>query len=177
MRPFDDISTRFAMEEVKLSSNLSVGTKRRNSPKVKSAATDINAIGGENEIVEKLVEPIRVYSEKELIKELEKVAAMLTPEQDWSVRMTAMQKIEGLICGGATEYACFPLLVKQLVGPLSLQLSDRRSSIVKQACHLLSLLSKELLADFEPCAEAFIPVLFKLVVITVLVIAESADTC
>ncbi|KAF9610019.1 hypothetical protein IFM89_019659 [Coptis chinensis] len=45
------------------------------------------------------------------------------------------------------------------------------------ACHLLCLLSKELLGDFEACAEMFIPVLFKLVVITVLVIAESADNC
>lgn len=72
---------------------------------------------------------------------------------------------------------------------------------IHQACHLLNVLSKELLGDFEPCAELFIPVytnkfsflpyivsikltylwifqmLFKLVVITVLVIAESADTC
>jgi CLIP-associating protein 1/2 len=78
---------------------------------------------------------------------------------------------------GATEYACFPLLLKQLVGPLSLQLADRRSSIVKQACHLLNLLSKELQNEFDTFAESFIPMLFKLVVITVLVIAESADTC
>jgi hypothetical protein len=78
---------------------------------------------------------------------------------------------------GATEYACFPLLLKQLVGPLNLQLADRRSSIVKQACHLLNLLSKELQNDFDTFAESFIPMLFKLVVITVLVIAESADTC
>uniref|UniRef100_A0A2P2MUJ3 CLIP-associated protein isoform X1 n=2 Tax=Rhizophora mucronata TaxID=61149 RepID=A0A2P2MUJ3_RHIMU len=68
-------------------------------------------------------------------------------------------------------------MLKQLVGLLSTQLSDRRSSIVKQACHLLCFLSKELLGDFEACAEMFIPVLFKLVVITVLVIAESADNC
>ncbi|AQK48835.1 CLIP-associated protein [Zea mays] len=46
-----------------------------------------------------------------------------------------------------------------------------------EACHLLNILSKELLGDFEPCAKLFIPMLFKLVVITVLVIAESADTC
>lgn len=46
------------------------------------------------------MEPIRVYSEKELTKELEKVTGMLAPEQDWSVRMAAMQRIEGLVCGG-----------------------------------------------------------------------------
>lgn len=35
---------------------------------------------------------------------------------------------------GATDYTCFPSLLKQLVGPLTQQLSDRRSSIVKQVC-------------------------------------------
>nr|XP_016461590.1 PREDICTED: CLIP-associated protein-like [Nicotiana tabacum] len=54
-------------------------------------------------------------------------------------------------------------------------LNPKKSS--PKACHLLSFLSQELLGDFEACAEMFIPVLFKLVVITVLVIAESADTC
>lgn len=33
---------------------------------------------------------------------------------------------------GAADYPCFRSLLKQLVGPLSTQLSDRRSSIVKQ---------------------------------------------
>ncbi|KAG4959413.1 hypothetical protein JHK87_036046 [Glycine soja] len=77
----------------------------------------------------------------------------------------------------AADYPCFFGLLKQLVGPLSTQLSDRRSSIVKQACHLLCFLSKDFLGDFEACAELLIPVLLKLVVITVLVIAESADNC
>ncbi|KAF8388331.1 hypothetical protein HHK36_026997 [Tetracentron sinense] len=81
------------------------------------------------------------------------------------------------LLSGAADYPCFLGLLKQLVAPLSTQLADRRSTIVKQACHLLSLLSKELLGDFEACAEMFIPALFKLVVITVLVIAESADNC
>nr|CAB3485067.1 unnamed protein product [Digitaria exilis] len=84
---------------------------------------------------------------------------------------------ESTLFGGAIDYPSFLMLLKQLVPPLSTQLSDRRSSIVKQACHLLNILSKELLGDFEPCAEQFILMLFKLVVITVLVIAESADTC
>jgi hypothetical protein len=92
---------------------------------------------GDNDMVEKPVDPVRVYSERELTKEFEKVAGMLTAEQDWSIRMAAMQRVEGLVFGGATEYACFPLLLKQLVGPLSLQLADRRSSIVKQVTSLL----------------------------------------
>ncbi|KAH7387488.1 hypothetical protein KP509_16G025400 [Ceratopteris richardii] len=177
--PFDGLANQFGSGDAKAPTYSSSTGNRKNSPKAKPAVPDINLSGdpGDTDGAEKPVDPIRVYSEKELTKEVEKVTAMLAPEQDWSVRITAMQRIEGLVGGGAATYACFPYLLKQLIRPLSIQLADRRSSIVKQACHLLSLLSKELPAEFEPCAEAFIPVLFKLVVITVLVIAESADTC
>ncbi|CAH8357106.1 unnamed protein product [Eruca vesicaria subsp. sativa] len=150
---------------------------KKSSPRAKTSTRENSLFAGDADLTEKPVEPITVYSEKELIREFEKVASTLVPEKDWSMRISAMRRVEGLVAGGATDYSCFRGLLKQLVGPLTTQLSDRRSTIVKQACHLLCLLSKELLGDFEACAEIFIPVLFKLVVITVLVIAESADNC
>uniref|UniRef100_A0A803LAG8 TOG domain-containing protein n=1 Tax=Chenopodium quinoa TaxID=63459 RepID=A0A803LAG8_CHEQI len=150
---------------------------KRNSPKAKNSSRETSLFGADGDVTEKPVDPVKVYSEKELIREFEKIASTLVPEKDWSHRIAAMQRFEGLVIGGAADYPCFRGLLKQLIGPLSTQLSDRRSSIVKQACHLLNFLSKELLGDFEACAEHFIPVLFKLVVITVLVIAESADNC
>jgi CLIP-associating protein 1/2 len=55
---------------------------------------------GDTDITEKPVEPIRVHSEKELLREFEKIAATLVPEKDWSVRIAAMQRIEALIYGG-----------------------------------------------------------------------------
>ncbi|CAH9074425.1 unnamed protein product [Cuscuta epithymum] len=155
---------------------LSHSTKK-SSPKAKYSTREVSLFGGDGDVTEKPVDPIKVYSEKELTREFEKIASTFVPEKDWSIRIAAMQRVEGLVLGGAADYPCFRGLIKQLVGPLSTQLSDRRSSIVKQACHLLNFLSKELLGDFEACAEMFIPVLFKLVVITVLVIAESADNC
>lgn len=173
IRSSDGLAGNFAAGEIKSASL----NPKRSSPKAKSSSREMSLFGGEGDVTEKPIEPIKVYSEKELIREIEKIASILVPEKDWSVRIAAMQKVEGLISGGAADYPCFRGLLKQLVGPLSTQLSDRRSSIVKQACHLLCFLSKELLGDFEACAETFIPVLFKLVVITVLVIAESADNC
>ncbi|KAJ0963664.1 hypothetical protein J5N97_028786 [Dioscorea zingiberensis] len=172
-RQSDGLGSRFAPAEAK-SFNFS---QKRSSPKAKSAPRETLFSGGESDVAEKPVDPIKVFSEKELIREFERIASTLVPEKDWSFRIAAMQRVEGLVFGGATDYPSFPMLLKQLVPSLSTQLSDRRSSIVKQACHLLNLLSKELLGDFEACAELFIPVLFKLVVITVLVIAESADNC
>ncbi|XP_057427774.1 CLIP-associated protein-like [Lotus japonicus] len=169
----DAISSGYMAGEI---NPVSVNPKK-SSPKAKSSSRETSLFGGEGDVTEKGIDPIKVYSEKELIREVEKIASTLVPEKDWSIRIAAMQRIEGLVLGGAANYPCFFGLLKQLVGPLSTQLSDRRSSIVKQACHLLCFLSKDFLGDFEACAEMFIPVLMKLVVITVLVIAESADNC
>ncbi|KAH7669682.1 CLASP N-terminal domain-containing protein [Dioscorea alata] len=171
-RQSDGLGNNFVTAEMK---SFSISHKRT-SPKSKSAPKE-PLFSTESDVAEKPVDPIKVYSEKELVKEIEKIASILVPEKDWSVRITAMQRVEGLVFGGAADYPSFPMLLKQLVTPLSTQLSDRRSSIVRQACHLLNLLSKVLLGDFEACAEMFIPVLLKLVVITVLVISESADNC
>ncbi|PKA56536.1 CLIP-associated protein [Apostasia shenzhenica] len=173
VRPLDGGGSQFISSELKAST----ANQKKGSPRTRIASRETSLSGGEADVTEKSVEPVKVYSEKELIREFEKIASTLVPEKDWSLRISAMQRIEGLVYGGAADYPSFPLLLKQLVPSLSTQLSDRRSSIVKQACHLLCFLSKELLGDFESCAEMFIPVLFKLVVITVLVIAESADNC
>ncbi|CAL0309819.1 unnamed protein product [Lupinus luteus] len=212
----DGVPSGYITGEIKPSSV----NPKKSSPKAKHSSREASLFGGDGDVTEKPVDPIKVYSEKELIREVEKIASTLVPQKDWSIRIAAMQRIEGLILGGAgpefqrtskemniiafsTEFPGFPEpglsltlpvfersdslraadylsfrgLLKQLIGPLSTQLSDRRSSIVKQACHLLCFLSKELLGNFEACAEMFIPVLFKLVVITVLVIAESSDNC
>ncbi|XVF81115.1 hypothetical protein PTKIN_Ptkin15bG0130400 [Pterospermum kingtungense] len=173
VRSSDGVLGGFAAGEIKPA----ILNPKKSSPRAKSSSRETSLFGGESDITEKPIDPVKVYSDKELIREFEKIASTLVPEKDWSIRIAAMQRVEALVLGGAADYPCFRGLLKQLVGPLSTQLSDRRSSIVKQACHLLSFLSKELLGDFEACAEMFIPVLFKLVVITVLVIAESSDNC
>ncbi|KAG7014585.1 CLIP-associated protein [Cucurbita argyrosperma subsp. argyrosperma] len=173
VRSSEGLAGNFAVGDMK---PVNINSKK-SSPKAKSSNREVSLFGGESDVTEKQVDPVKVYSEKELIREIEKIASILVPDKDWSIRIAAMQRVEGLVSGGAADYPSFKGLLKQMVGPLSTQLSDRRSSIVKQACHLLCFLSKELLGDFEACAEMFIPVLFKLVVITVLVIAESADNC
>ncbi|KAL2510988.1 CLIP-associated protein [Abeliophyllum distichum] len=170
VRLSEAIASNYAASETKPTSL----NPKKSSPKAKSSTREETG-----DVTEKAVEPIKVYSEKELIREFEKVASTLVPEKDWSIRIAADAE-SGRPCDRRSVRLIIPVSVDYLSNwlvPLSTQLSDRRSSIVKQACHLLCFLSKELLGDFESCAEMFIPVLFKLVVITVLVIAESADNC
>lgn len=52
-----------------------------------------------------------MYSEKELIREIDKIASTLVPEKDWSIRIAAMQRIEGLVLGGW----CFPSSFQEYV--------------------------------------------------------------
>lgn len=54
----------------------------------------------EGDVTEKPIDPIKIYSDKELVREIEKIAATLVPEKDWSIRIAAMQRIEGLVVGG-----------------------------------------------------------------------------
>ena len=60
---------------------------------------------GDGDITEKPVEPVNIYSEKELVREFEKIAATLVPEKDWSLRITAMQRLEGLVVGGLSHHS------------------------------------------------------------------------
>ena len=62
---------------------------------------------GDADITEKPVEPIKVYSEKELVREFEKIASTLVPEKDWSIRISAMQRIEALVIGGVFSIVTF----------------------------------------------------------------------
>ncbi|URD78354.1 HEAT repeat family protein [Musa troglodytarum] len=145
VQPSDGVGISYVSAETRPSS----ANHKKSSPKTKMAPRETSFSSGDIDAPEKPVAPIKVYSEKELMREMEKIASTLVPEKDWSLRIAAMQRVESLVYG---DYPSFPALLKQLVAPLSTQLLDRRSSIVKQ-------------------------VLLKLVVITVLVIAESADNC
>lgn len=58
-------------------------------------------VAGEGDITRTLVEPIKVFSEKDLLREIEKVISILQPDNEWSIRITAMQRVEGLVLGGS----------------------------------------------------------------------------
>eukprot|EP01018_Ginkgo_biloba_P001380 Gb_31513 [translate_table: standard] len=71
----------FIVAEVKSSSSMPAGNKR-SSPKAKPVIpkTSLTALIGDNDVTEKPVDPIKVYSEKELAREIENFFGMLTPE-------------------------------------------------------------------------------------------------
>ncbi|KXZ51447.1 CLASP protein [Gonium pectorale] len=121
--------------------------------------------------------PIPIASERELREELEAAVATLSlaPNTEWQARMTAMQRVEGLVLGGAVEYECFHEALKGLAQVLTQQFKERRSTIARQTCHLIGVLARALGPRFEQHALTLLPTLFGVLVITVAVMAESAD--
>lgn len=132
-------------------------------------------------IVDGLVPPApeRISTEKELTRAMDRIARDLSPEQDWLKRIAAMVRLEAIALGGggdAFEDAFAASLVK-MIEPLTAQVSDRRSAVVKQAAHLLVALARSATNAFEPCIEPLIMALLRTTVITIAVIADSGNAC
>ncbi|KAL0035610.1 hypothetical protein WJX79_002530 [Trebouxia sp. C0005] len=121
--------------------------------------------------------PIWVDSARELKAEIEKLVLALDEKQEWTKRIEALLQLESLVRGGAAGLEGFLEMLKPLRQPLTVQLNDRRSAVSKQACRILGLLSAALGAGFDMYALYFLPIIFKITVITVQVMAEAADLC
>lgn len=104
---------------------------------------------------------LSVSSDRELKSELDRIQAALAATGDWDKRVAAMLRLEGLLKGGAGGYEAFAEMLRPLRDPLTVQLSDRRSAVSRQACHLLGCLAAALGPKFDQYASTFVPAVFK----------------
>jgi hypothetical protein len=121
--------------------------------------------------------PLRCGSERELSAEVEALIASLAPSQEWDVRMGALARLEGLVMGGAARMDGFQAALRALRDVLLAQMADRRSSVVKQACHLAVVLAAALGLEFEAHADALLPAIFGVVIISVKVMSDAGVAC
>lgn len=66
---------------------------------------DSGSVSGTGELPR--AEPVAVLSEEQLRQELEAVASSLVPSAEWTHRVEALLRLEGLVLGGAAQYANF----------------------------------------------------------------------
>ena len=150
------------------------------------------------------VEPVSVYSERELVREVDGLVAVLgTTTKAWDERIRALERFRGLLVGGATEFGAFPSLVTQLREPLQtqvraaavstcyrrvvgadtvrvvwwLQVTDLRSAVARAACTAVSELALTMGPAFEPHAGSMVHTLLRLTIVTIQVISASGDQC
>lgn len=95
----------------------------------------------------------------------------------WADRLAALRKLQALVEGGAYHFDNFPVLLKQLRGPLEQQVLDLRSAVVKEATATLTLLGARLGDAYEAEVDHFVPALFKLLGVSIAIIKESANDC
>lgn len=114
----------------------------------------------------------QVYSDKELLKEMEAILPVLRGgvECDWNDRMTAMKRVQTLVLGGCSEFGAWEGILKELREHLVLQLTDLRSAIIRDACGTIALMAACCPEAIEPHIEAFIEAMLKLTTQSIAVI-------
>jgi hypothetical protein len=111
---------------------------------------------------------VYVGSERELTAELEAASTVLASlAADWQVRVAAIARVEGVVRGSPALHDLMPEALRVLRGPMTAQLEDRRSAVSKQACKSLSSITGLLGLRFQDHVVNFLPVLFKVLPITV----------
>jgi CLIP-associating protein 1/2 len=98
-------------------------------------------------------------------------------DEDWQRRAKALASLQTLLADGhMCSRADDRATVAQMIhGALLKQLEDRRSTLCKQACETVAAAARSLGAEFEPCVAQLFEALYKLLSVTVKVMARSAD--
>ena len=115
-----------------------------------------------------MTEAVAIYSEADLAREFEHMSTVLSDmsrdyiENDWQERIKSMKRIQAVIASGGTAFDNFLPLMLKFMMPLSVQLSDLRSAIVREAYNTLVQAAEACRDSFEQCAERIADTLFKL---------------
>ena len=115
------------------------------------------------------VAPRPVYSKKELATAFEELLVTLSNKDHdfWQHRVEALRSIRALLLGGAAEYDCFMQCLHSLKTPFADALADLRSTLVREACVTVALLSQHLGNAFAHMAETLIPAILKQLPVTI----------
>ncbi|KAJ6245552.1 clip-associated protein [Anaeramoeba flamelloides] len=125
------------------------------------------------------IEPIIIKTEKQLKTELNKILFHLTHDKGevWKPRMEMLTKFEGLLNGGAADYSFFVGELRKFVNPITDQLKDLRSQIVKRTTCLISHLSRRLKNSFSDFFNWWLVDLLNLLDKKKQIISNSAHFC
>jgi len=88
------------------------------------------------------VSPIKLYTDKDLEKNMNLIVANLSKSDDWEARMKALGMIQGLTIGDAMEYDTFPGQIRGIHDILINQIIDLRSTLSKEACRTIAVLAR-----------------------------------
>eukprot|EP00466_Bigelowiella_natans_P001114 jgi/Bigna1/136200/aug1.32_g10908 len=146
----------------KISPNTQGDTTKANQQTVSD--TDINTASIPNG-----VEVVSVYTEKELSEEMDMILSTLSDvrNKDWNERIKALNRLGGLVMGGAHDLDNF--------SPLFLKLKKKKMG--GKDMFITSIFNSIIRNRMEPIMEFVIPVLSRLNCVKIQVMSESANRC
>ena len=127
------------------------------------------------------ITPINYTGEQKLISDLEKISKNTANILiDWQIREDSIRKLGQICLGNSGKSQIFiKFFNTEIITNLSFQLADLRSSVMKEACRIVSFIGKELKNLIEPGAAHLLSknVLFKIAGSANRVIADSSSKC
>ncbi|XP_056692191.1 CLIP-associated protein [Spinacia oleracea] len=92
-RSSDSVVSSNSVNEPKVNNHTHNHNPKRSSPKAKNTSREASLFGGDGDVTEKPVEPVKVYSKKELIREFEKLLQHLYQKK---IGLTVLQPCRDL---------------------------------------------------------------------------------
>ena len=109
----------------------------------------------------KAVIRIQLRTEKDLLREMTNISDGIRDSQDWSRRLTALQRIPQIVHSAAT-FPTFVTHLRDLNALLLGEISSLRSALVRAACGAAVEIATVLQDHFDPFAVLYVPVILKL---------------
>lgn len=183
-----ELAVRFLEESYKLDRTVRVLVKNAGQTLKISAATVVLQkfdsydsssfeVDAESQSLVPDIKPV-VVAEPDLKSQFQAIEKqLLLTDADWDKRVEGVQKLQALVLGGATKLKGFYPLLKALEEPLHSQLREARSTALKEACNLVSLLARALGSQFASIFDVYLAALLRSVCVTIQIISDSADYC
>ena len=131
----------------------------------------------------KRTEEFKIFSELDLEKEFDLIGNQLQDtsniniESDWNMRIKAFKRMQALVSSDYIGFENFPALFLKFTGPLSVQLNDLRSALVKEAATTIVMAASVLGESFELCAERLAEPLYRLINSGNKLLADTGSEC
>ena len=129
------------------------------------------------------MEEFKIFSELDLEKEFEIIGNQLGEtsniniESDWNMRIKALKRMQALVSSDYIGFENFPVLFLKFTSPLSVQLNDLRSAVVKEAATTIVVAATVLGESFELCAERLAEPLYRLINSGNKLLADTGSEC
>ncbi len=123
--------------------------------------------------------PMQIKDQEDLVRQISLLEEKLsTKKENWKARNEALLKLQRIIVNkDVKEMTAYESQIYRLAEALSVQLTELRSSVVRQVCLTLEIVSQNMAADFGVIGERCVPVLLSLTANRIGIISKSADKC